>query len=339
MAYCCSYIVRPSLAVHCTNGKPARPRRRHRARPHAPRSRRARSSTRSRTRWPRRSPSRPRHEHVVAKAAEKIAEKAARHEHIATGSSTRRRLDRSRSTSACSTSGPDPSRRPRRPRFTRDEIAAAAMRIADAEGFDAVSMRRIATELDAGTMTLYHYVRTKDELLALVTDAVMGEVVVPDPTSRCRRTGARPSRIIAERTRAALHAAPVDPRHHRRPADRAQQRAPLRPVAAGRRVACRSRWPTSSTSSPRSTSTCSATACMERNNLLQADDTLDERDDRLRRTTSSRPVTTRSSRRWPRRTASSRAGPRSDDHLRDPTRFARNLRRLLDGIEADLSPR
>ena len=54
------------------------------------------------------------------------------------------------------------------------------MRIADAEGFDAVSMRRIATELDAGTMTLYHYVRTKDELLTLVIDAVMGEVVIPD---------------------------------------------------------------------------------------------------------------------------------------------------------------
>ena len=67
----------------------------------------------------------------------------------------------------------------RQPRFTRDEIAAAAMRIADAEGFDAVSMRRIASELDAGTMTLYHYVRTKDELLTLVVDAVMGEVVLP----------------------------------------------------------------------------------------------------------------------------------------------------------------
>ena len=64
----------------------------------------------------------------------------------------------------------------RRPRFSREEIAAAAVRIADAEGFEAVSMRRIAAELDAGTMTLYHYVRTKDELLALVTDAVMGEV-------------------------------------------------------------------------------------------------------------------------------------------------------------------
>ncbi len=52
------------------------------------------------------------------------------------------------------------------------------MRIADAEGIDALSMRRLAAELGAGTMTLYHYVRTKDELLTLVTDAVMGEVVL-----------------------------------------------------------------------------------------------------------------------------------------------------------------
>ena len=64
----------------------------------------------------------------------------------------------------------------RQPRFTRDQIAAAAIRIADAEGADALSMRRIASELDAGTMTLYHYIRTKDELLALVGDAIMGEM-------------------------------------------------------------------------------------------------------------------------------------------------------------------
>jgi len=68
---------------------------------------------------------------------------------------------------------------PRRPRFTREEIAATAMRIADAEGFDAVSMRRLATELGVATMSLYHYVRTKDELLALLVDEIMGEVVLP----------------------------------------------------------------------------------------------------------------------------------------------------------------
>jgi len=68
----------------------------------------------------------------------------------------------------------------RRTKFTRDEIAAAAVRIADEESFDALSMRRLAAELDAGTMTLYHYVHTKDELLAIVSDEVMGELIVPD---------------------------------------------------------------------------------------------------------------------------------------------------------------
>ena len=67
----------------------------------------------------------------------------------------------------------------RRPWFNRDDIAAAAIRIADTEGFEAVSMRRLAAELDAGTMSLYHYVRTKDELLTLVVDALLAEVVLP----------------------------------------------------------------------------------------------------------------------------------------------------------------
>jgi AcrR family transcriptional regulator len=67
----------------------------------------------------------------------------------------------------------------RRSAHTRADIARAALEIADAEGFDAVSMRRVAQRLGAGTMTLYHYVRNKDELIALMTDQVMAEVVVP----------------------------------------------------------------------------------------------------------------------------------------------------------------
>jgi AcrR family transcriptional regulator len=68
----------------------------------------------------------------------------------------------------------------RRSAHTRADIARAAMEIADSEGFDAVSMRRVAQRLGAGTMTLYHYVRNKDELITLMSDAVMGEIVVPD---------------------------------------------------------------------------------------------------------------------------------------------------------------
>jgi AcrR family transcriptional regulator len=68
----------------------------------------------------------------------------------------------------------------RRPAHSRADIARAAMEIADSEGFDAVSMRRVAQRLGAGTMTLYHYVRNKDELITLMSDAVMAEILVPD---------------------------------------------------------------------------------------------------------------------------------------------------------------
>jgi len=95
----------------------------------------------------------------------------------------------------------------RRPRFTREEIATTAIRIADAEGFDAVSMRRIAAELGAGTMTLYHYVRTKDELLTLITDEVMSEVVIPaDETMPENWRDAMT--LLAERSRASLQRHP-----------------------------------------------------------------------------------------------------------------------------------
>ena len=67
----------------------------------------------------------------------------------------------------------------RRPRLSRADIAAAAIRIADAEGLDALSMRRLATEVDVATMSLYHYVRTKDELFSLVIDGLLAEVLVP----------------------------------------------------------------------------------------------------------------------------------------------------------------
>ncbi|WP_203914592.1 TetR/AcrR family transcriptional regulator C-terminal domain-containing protein [Rhizocola hellebori] len=65
------------------------------------------------------------------------------------------------------------------PRHTRELIAATALAIADAEGIEAVTMRRIATELDAGTMTLYHYVKSKNDLMALMQDAIMAEQLMP----------------------------------------------------------------------------------------------------------------------------------------------------------------
>ena len=68
----------------------------------------------------------------------------------------------------------------RKPRFSREQIAAAALAIADAEGFDAVSIRRVAAELGAGTMSLYRYISAKADLVALMDDAIMGESLIPD---------------------------------------------------------------------------------------------------------------------------------------------------------------
>ena len=95
----------------------------------------------------------------------------------------------------------------RKPRFNRGDIAAAAIRIADAEGFEAVSMRRLAAELDAGTMTLYHYVHTKDELLTLIVDAFLAEVVL-SPGQRLPRDWRAAITMIGRRTRDALRRHP-----------------------------------------------------------------------------------------------------------------------------------
>jgi AcrR family transcriptional regulator len=67
----------------------------------------------------------------------------------------------------------------KRLQLSREKIAAAALAIADAEGFQAVSMRRVAQELEVGTMSLYYYVKTKDDLMAVMDDALMGEALLP----------------------------------------------------------------------------------------------------------------------------------------------------------------
>jgi AcrR family transcriptional regulator len=97
-------------------------------------------------------------------------------------------------------SRPEPGSR--RPRFTRQQIAEVALRIADRDGFQAVSMRRVAAELGAATMSLYHYVRTKDDLIALMDDALMAEALVPDQDLPAHWRAALTA--IARRTRAAL---------------------------------------------------------------------------------------------------------------------------------------
>jgi AcrR family transcriptional regulator len=67
-----------------------------------------------------------------------------------------------------------PARGPR-PALTLASIAGAAIRIADAEGLDAVSMQRVAGTLDVTKMALYRYVSSKSELVAVMTETAVGD--------------------------------------------------------------------------------------------------------------------------------------------------------------------
>ena len=61
-----------------------------------------------------------------------------------------------------------------------------AIEVADAEGLEAVSMRRIARDLRSGAMSLYHYFDSRDELLELMGDTVAEEMLVPSLPSEWR---------------------------------------------------------------------------------------------------------------------------------------------------------
>ena len=60
----------------------------------------------------------------------------------------------------------------------RDTLVAAAIALADREGLAAVSIRRIAAEVGMRPMSLYTYIASKQELLELMAEAVVGEVLV-----------------------------------------------------------------------------------------------------------------------------------------------------------------
>ncbi|WP_233358697.1 TetR/AcrR family transcriptional regulator [Thermomonospora amylolytica] len=66
--------------------------------------------------------------------------------------------------------------RPRRPRLSRERITQAAVALLDAEGVGGLSMRRLAARLDCGTMSIYEYVASKEDLLDLALDAALGEI-------------------------------------------------------------------------------------------------------------------------------------------------------------------
>jgi AcrR family transcriptional regulator len=89
--------------------------------------------------------------------------------------------------------------------LSRDAIVAAAVEIADEDGLEAVSIRRIATKLETRPMSLYTHIETKDELIDLMVDEVMGETHLPGAVPDDWRVALRE---IAQRTRAAARAHP-----------------------------------------------------------------------------------------------------------------------------------
>jgi AcrR family transcriptional regulator len=88
--------------------------------------------------------------------------------------------------------------------LSRGQIVRTAIRVADAEGAEAVSMRRIARELNAGTMSLYWHIVSKEELLDLMLDAVEGDRENPEPSGDWRRD----TQDVARAIRASLHEHP-----------------------------------------------------------------------------------------------------------------------------------
>jgi len=69
----------------------------------------------------------------------------------------------------------------RPPRLTVDEVVAAGITLADAEGLEAASMAKVAARLGVATMTLYTYVPSRAELVELMVDEVLGSRRLPGP--------------------------------------------------------------------------------------------------------------------------------------------------------------
>jgi AcrR family transcriptional regulator len=112
-----------------------------------------------------------------------------------------------------------PGKRGRKPGLTVDMVIHTSLRLADADGLDAVTMRQVARTLDVVPMTLYTYVPDKAALLDLMLDHLhlsMPRVDVADRPWRDRLT------VVAEANRTLY-------RHHPWAAEVTRRRPPLGP--------------------------------------------------------------------------------------------------------------
>jgi AcrR family transcriptional regulator len=65
--------------------------------------------------------------------------------------------------------------------LNRDRVLDAAIAFADAEGLEALSMRKLAQALGVEAMSLYNHVSSKGDLVEAMVDRVVGEIELPDP--------------------------------------------------------------------------------------------------------------------------------------------------------------
>jgi AcrR family transcriptional regulator len=72
-------------------------------------------------------------------------------------------------------------RRPRVDGLTIERIVDEALALVDGEGLEALTVRALAARFDTSSATLYRHVASRDELLILLVDRVLGEIRLPDP--------------------------------------------------------------------------------------------------------------------------------------------------------------
>jgi AcrR family transcriptional regulator len=87
----------------------------------------------------------------------------------------------------------------RRAPLTRERVLGAAVELADREGIDALSMRRLGQELSVEAMALYNHVANKDDLLSGMVDVVVGEIDLADGGGADWKATARERILLARR--------------------------------------------------------------------------------------------------------------------------------------------
>jgi AcrR family transcriptional regulator len=94
-----------------------------------------------------------------------------------------------------------------RPPLSRERVLRAAIGLADADGIDSLSMRRLGQALGVEAMSLYNHVRNKDEILDGIVDMVVSEFELPSPggewKSSLRRTAMSAHQVLVKHPWAA----------------------------------------------------------------------------------------------------------------------------------------